>query len=343
MNTIGIMTSGGDSPGMNAAIRAVVKQANANGIKVIGINKGYKGLLEMNSVELTPASVADIYRKGGTVLYTARCKEFSKPEVVAQGAENCKKLGIEGMVVIGGDGSFRGARDLTHAGIPCVGIPGTIDNDIVCTDDTIGFDSSMNIITDCISKLRDTTETLDRCSIVEVMGAGAGWMALEGGIASGADVILVPEVKFDFKKDVCDRILEKKKNGQNYFIVVVAECVFFDANNSKSKKNVNFDYVNAEGIETASKFAARFQKETGIEARATILGHIQRGGTPTFHDCVLATTMGAHAVDLLKAGKAARVVVSKNGKITDFDIDEGLAMSKPFDVERYNMINKLNF
>ncbi|MBO5035804.1 MAG: 6-phosphofructokinase [Clostridia bacterium] len=343
MNTIGIMTSGGDSPGMNAAIRAVVKQAKANGIKVIGINKGYKGLIEMDCQELTSASVEDLYRKGGTILKTARYKNFKDPEVVAQGVENCKKLGIEGMVVIGGDGSFRGARDLTHAGIPCVGIPGTIDNDIVCTEDTIGFDSSMNIITDCISKLRDTSETLDRCSVIEVMGAGAGWMALEGGIASGADIMLVPEVEFDFQKDVIDLIKAKKESGQNYFVIVIAECVFFPESNSKHKKNKNFQYVNENGIETVEKFTKKFQEMSGIESRATVLGHIQRGGAPTFHDCILATNMGVHAVELLKNNKSARVVVVKDGKITDFDIDEGLAMKKPFDKDRLEMATKLNF
>lgn len=343
MNTIGIMTSGGDSPGMNAAIRAVVKQAKAHGIKVIGINKGYKGLIEMDSMELTCAFVEDLYRKGGTVLKTARYKDFIKPEVVAQAADNCRTLGIDGMVVIGGDGSFRGARDLTHAGIPCVGIPGTIDNDIVCTEDTIGFDSSMNIITDCISKLRDTSETLDRCTIIEVMGAGAGWMALEGGIAAGADIILVPEVEFDFQKDVIDVIKAKKANGQNYFVIVIAECVFFPESNSKHKKNVNFKYVNENGIETIDKFTKKFQAESGVEARATVLGHIQRGGAPSFHDCVLATNMGVHAVELLSSNKSERVVVVQNGKITDLDINEGLAMSKPFDTARLEMAKKINF
>ncbi len=343
MKTIGIMTSGGDSPGMNAAIRAVVKQAKAHGLQVIGINKGYKGLLEMDCAELSAASVEDLYRKGGTVLKTARFKDFKDPEVVAQGAENCKKLGIEGMVVIGGDGSFRGARDLTHAGIPCVGIPGTIDNDIVCTEDTIGFDSSMNIIIDCISKLRDTSETLDRCTVIEVMGAGAGWMALEGGIAAGADIILVPEVEFDFQKDVIDVIKAKKANGQNYFVIVIAECVFFPESNSKHKKNVNFKYVNELGIENVDKFTKKFQAESGVESRATVLGHIQRGGAPTFHDCVLATNMGVHAVELLNNNKSARVVVVKDGKITDFDIDEGLSMKKPFDKARLEMASKLNF
>lgn len=342
MKRIAVMTSGGDSPGMNSAIRAVVKAAADNGMEVMGIRKGYKGLMENNMFLMKPSDVEDIYRKGGTCLYTARYKDFVKPEVVQQGAEICRKNGIEGVVVIGGDGSFRGARDLTHAGIPCVCLPGTIDNDIVCTEDTIGFDSSMNIITDCISKLRDTTETLDRCSVVEVMGAGAGFMALEGGIATGADVIVVPEIPFDFDRDVCQRILEKKANGQTYFIVVVAECVFFPESNSKHKKNVNFEYVNKRGIETAAKFAAEFQKATGIDTRATVLGHIQRGGAPSFHDSVLATDMGVHAVDLLTQGISNRVVVSRGGKITDLDIDEGLSMSKPLSRERYDRALRIN-
>lgn len=343
MRTIGIMTSGGDSPGMNAAIRAVVKHANANGIKVIGVYNGYRGLVEKTCAELSRESVEDLYRRGGTVLKTARFVDFKKPEVIMQAVDNCNSLGIEGMVVIGGDGSFRGARDLTHAGIPCVGIPGTIDNDIMCSEDTIGFDSSMNIIIDCISKLRDTSETLNRCSVVEVMGAGAGWMALESGIAAGADVILVPEVKFDFQKDVVDLIKAKKERGQNYFIIVVAECVFFPESNSKHKKNVNFEYVNEQGIENIDKFTKRFQAESGVESRGTVLGHIQRGGAPSFHDCVLATDMGVHAVNLLIENKSKRVVVVQNGKITDLDIDEGLSMKKPFDKERLILATNLNF
>ena len=343
MKTIGILTSGGDSPGMNAAIRAVTKAAAAENIRVMGIRKGYKGLLEKDMFIMTPQSVEDIYRRGGTCLGTARFKPFSDLEVVKKGAEICREAEIDGMVVIGGDGSFRGARDLTHAGIPCVGIPGTIDNDIVCSRDTLGFDSAMNIITDCVSKLRDTTETLDRCSVIEVMGAGAGWMALEGGIATGADVIIVPEIKFDFNKDVIDRLLQKKRNGQTYFIVIVAECVFFPESNSKSKKNVNLKYVNDMGIETAAKFAAKIQELTGIDSRATVLGHIQRGGAPSFHDSVLAYDMGVHAVDLLKNGHSNRVVVSQNGQIIDFDIDEGLAMKKPFDEQRYRRALDINF
>lgn len=342
MRKIAVMTSGGDSPGMNCAIRAVVKEAYANDIEVIGIRKGYKGLMEENMDVLSPAFVEDIYRKGGTVLSTARYKEFSDMEVVKKGAEICKKHGIEGLVVIGGDGSFRGARDLTHAGIPCVGIPGTIDNDIVCTEDTIGFDTALNTVVTCIGMVRDTCETLDRCAVVEVMGAGAGWMALEGGLAAGADVIIVPEVKFDFQKDVVDVLLEKKSRGQNSFVVVVAEAVFFPESNSKHKKNVNFEYVNAMGIETASKFEKALQKASGIESRATVLGHIQRGGAPSFHDCVLATDMGKHAVDLLKSGIGERVVVKMNGKITDYNIDEGLSMSKPFDVDRLKSAIALN-
>ena len=343
MRTIGIMTSGGDSPGMNAAIRAVVKHANANGIKVIGVYNGYRGLVEKTCAELTRESVEDLYRRGGTILKTARYVDFKKPEVIMKAVDNCNSLGIEGMVVIGGDGSFRGARDLTHAGIPCVGIPGTIDNDIMCSEDTIGFDSSMNIIIDCISKLRDTSETLNRCAVVEVMGAGAGWMALESGIAAGADVILVPEVKFDFQKDVIDLINAKKARGQHYFIIVVAECVFFPESNSKHKKNVNFEYVNEQGIENIDKFTKRFQAESGVESRGTVLGHIQRGGAPSFHDCVLATDMGVHAVNLLIENKSKRVVVVQNGKITDLDIDEGLSMKKPFDKERLQLATNLNF
>ena len=337
------MTSGGDSPGMNAAIRAVVKHASTNGINVIGFYKGYKGLVEKDYTELKPASVENLYRQGGTILKTARYPDFKKLHVIETAVDNCKKLGIEGMVVIGGDGSFKGARDLTHVGIPCVGIPGTIDNDIHCSEDTIGFDSSMNIITDCVSKLRDTSETLDRCAIVEVMGAGAGWMALEGGIATGADVILVPEVEFDFKKDVLDLIAAKKARGQSYFVIIVAECVFFPESNSKHTKNVNFKYVNDNGIENIDKFTKRFQAESGVESRGTVLGHIQRGGAPSFHDCILATNMGVHAVDLLLNNKSKRVVVVKDGKITDLDIDEGLAMKKPFDKERLIMATKLNY
>ena len=337
MKTIGILTSGGDSQGMNAAIRAVTRTALAKGFKVMGIRQGYKGLMIGDIVELTPTSVSDIINRGGTMLRSARCKEFKLEESVLKAVETCKQFGIDGIVAIGGDGSFRGARDLTLHGIPCVGIPGTIDNDIVCSEDTIGFDTALNVCINLVDCLRDTCASHDRCSVVQIMGRNAGWVTLEASIATGATVTLVPEVKFDFQKDVVEKIKKGRELGKDSFIVMASEGIFADV-----KTNKNYEYLKELGISNVADLAKRVEKETGVESRECIFGHVQRGGSPTAHDRVLATTMGTYAVNLLEKGISNRVVVVQGGKIVDLDILEALSMEKPFDVERLNMANMLN-
>ena len=309
MNTIGVLTSGGDAPGMNAAVRAVVRTAIAMGMKVKGIRRGYNGLIEGDIIDLDVRSVSDIIHRGGTVLYTARSPRFKTEEGMKEAIDNCKKHGIEGIVVIGGDGSYRGARDLSLRGIPCVGVPGTIDNDISSTEYTIGFDTAMEMV----DKIRDTAQSHDRCSVVEVMGRRAGYLALQAGIAVGATAVLVPEVEFKIE-DVIDKILSTKKTGKKHFIVVVAE-----------------------GVGGVEEIAKKIEAETGVEARATILGHVQRGGNPTVRDRVMATEMGYAAVKLLKDGIGNRVIGWKKGEIVNYDIYEALNMKKPFDNEMYEI------
>lgn len=274
--SIAVLTSGGDAPGMNAAVRAVVRAGIYKGFKVIGVHRGYNGLLNNDVVEMNLRSVSDIINRGGTLLYTARSEEYNTPEGVKKAADFCRSLGVEGLVVIGGDGSFRGARDLSNAGIPCVGIPGTIDNDIACSEYTIGFDTAMNTAMEMVDKIRDTAQSHDRCSVVEVMGRRCGDIALETGIACGATSILVPEVPYEIEKDVISRIYEQKSTGKKHFIIVVAEGVG--------------------GVDDLAKY---IEKRTGIETRATILGHVQRGGSPTLRDRLIATAMGVEAVELL--------------------------------------------
>lgn len=337
MKTIGILTSGGDSQGMNAAVRAVTRSALAKGMKVMGIHGGYKGLITGEIEELTATSVSNTLSKGGTWLQTARCLEFKDEAGILKGVETCKKFGIEGIVVLGGDGSFRGARDLCLHGIKCVAIPCTIDNDIVCSEYTIGFDTCLNICLDCIDRLRDTCASHDRCSVVQIMGKNAGWVTLEASILGGATCVVVPEIKFDFQKDVVDRINAGKALGKKNFIVVVSEGVFFNV-----KSNQNYDYVVANGIDSAAKFAKAVEKATGVESREAVLGHIQRGGSPTAKDRLIASEMGFYAVNLLEKDIYNRVVVVRDGKVTDLDILEGLNMQKPFDVDRYKMANALN-
>ncbi len=314
MKKIGVLTSGGDAPGMNPAIRAVVRSACAMGIEVIGFRKGYLGLLTNLYEEMGPRSVSDILQRGGTILQSARCPEFKSPEAVAKAVENAKALGIEGLVVIGGDGSFRGARDLSLAGLPTVGIPGTIDNDIGCTDYTIGFDTALNTVQDAIDKIRDTCRSHDRCSVVEVMGRDAGYIAVNVGIACGAEAVIIPEKDFDFKKDILSEIKAGIKRGKEQHLIIVAEGV--------TKDNMS-----------ALKMASRIEEETGIETRATILGHIQRGGNPTVKDRVVASRMGVAAVDLLNQGLGNRIVAIEGDNIVDFDILEGLNMHKNLDNE----------
>ncbi len=337
MKTIGVLTSGGDAQGMNAAVRAVVRTCVAENITVMGIREGYKGLIEGNIQELTARDVCDILGRGGTFLRSARCPEFKKEEKILEAVHTCKEFGIEGIVVIGGDGSFRGARDLTLHGIPCVAMPGTIDNDIVCSDYTIGFDTAVNICIDLIDKLRDTCNSHNRCSVVQIMGKNAGWVTLEAGVAAGATSIIVPEVEFDFQRDIVDRIARGKRYGKNHFIVLVSEGLFFDVPSNK-----NYGYCVENGISNIAEFAKRVEQETGVESREAILGHVQRGGAPSAKDRVIATEMGNYCVNLLKNGISNRVVVMKETDIIDLDILEALKMEKPFDFEKYEMANMIN-
>lgn len=317
--TIAVLTSGGDAPGMNAAVRAVTRAALSKGIKVYGVRRGYNGLLNGDVFEMNLRSVSDILSKGGTVLYTARSPEFNTKEGVKKAADNCKKLGIDGVVVIGGDGSFRGARDLTGEGIPCIGVPGTIDNDISSSDYTIGFDTAMNTAMEMIDRIRDTAQSHDRCSVVEVMGRRCGDIALEVGIAIGASAILVPEVPYDLKKDVIDVLLKNRETGKKHFIVVVAE-----------------------GIGGIDGIVKEIEAQTGIETRGTVLGHVQRGGSPTLRDRVVASRMGYRAVELLEEGQSNRVVVMKDNHIVDYDITEALAMKKQFNTKLFNIAHEIS-
>ncbi len=309
MKTIGVLTSGGDAPGMNAAIRAVVRTAISLGMNVKGIRRGYNGLIEGDIIDLDLRSVSDIIHRGGTFLYTARSPKFKTEEGILQAVENCKKFGIEGIVVIGGDGSYRGARDLSNHGIPCVGIPGTIDNDITSTDYTIGFDTAMNTAMEMVDKIRDTAQSHDRCSVVEVMGRHAGHIAVQTGIAVGATSILVPEIEADVDA-IIEKMNESSKTGKKHFIIVVAE-----------------------GVGGVEEIAKKIEAGTGIESRATILGHVQRGGSPTVRDRVCATELGNAAVHLLNHGIGNRVVGYKNGELVDYDIFEALNMQKSLDFD----------
>ncbi len=319
MKTIAVLTSGGDAPGMNAAIRAVVRTAIAKGLTVKGIERGYAGLLNEEIIDMDAKSVSDIIQRGGTILGTARCLEFKNPEIQKVGADICRKHGIDGLVVIGGDGSYRGAQALTRNGINAIGLPGTIDLDIACTDYTIGFDTAVNTAMEAIDKVRDTSTSHERCSIIEVMGRNAGYIALWCGIADGAEDILLPE-KYDYNEQaIIDNIIQKKKMGKKHYII-----------------------VNAEGVGDSMEMAKRIEAATGIETRATILGHIQRGGSPTCKDRYYASIMGAYAVDLLIEGKSNRVVGYKNGEFVDYDIEEALAMKKSIPEYSYEISRLLS-
>lgn len=314
VKTIGVLTSGGDAPGMNACIRAVVRTAINSGLKVKGIMRGYAGLLQEEIVDMNGLSVAEIIARGGTILYTARCPEFVTPEGQQRGAEICRKHGIDGIVVIGGDGSYRGAGKLAALGVNTIGVPGTIDLDIACTDYTIGFDTAINTAMEAIDKVRDTSTSHERCSIIEVMGRHAGYIALWCGIANGAEEILLPE-KYDGDEQVLiNNIIESRKRGKKHHII-----------------------VNAEGVGHSASMARRIEAATGITTRATILGYMQRGGSPTCTDRVYASIMGAKAVQLLLEGKSNRVVAYKNGQYVDYDIQEALAMKKELPEEYYAM------
>lgn len=318
IKTIGVLTSGGDAPGMNAAIRAVVRTAIARGVKVKAIKKGYQGLLNEEIIDVEARHVSDIIQRGGTILGTARCLEFKTPEGQQKGAEICRKHGIDGIVVIGGDGSYRGAQKLSQLGINTIGLPGTIDLDIACTEYTIGFDTAVNTAMEAIDKVKDTSSSHERCSIIEVMGRNAGYIALWCGIANGAEDILLPE-RYDFnEQEIINNIISNRKRGKTHHII-----------------------INAEGIGHSTSMARRIEAATGIETRATILGHMQRGGSPTAKDRYYASIMGAYAVDIMLAGKTNRVVGFQHGDFVDFDIEDALQMQKDINEYEYEVARLL--
>ena len=310
IKTIAVLTSGGDAPGMNAAIRAVVRTAIYRGVKVKGVKKGYNGLLNEDIIDMEPRSVSDIIQRGGTILGTARCLEFKRAEYQKKAAEICRKHGIDGIVVIGGDGSYRGAQALSRQGINAIGIPGTIDLDIACTEYTIGFDTAVNTAMEAIDKVKDTSSSHERCSIIEVMGRHAGYIALWCGVADGAEDILLPE-NYDYnEQEIINHIIDSRKKGKIHHLI-----------------------INAEGIGHSTSMAKRIEAATGIETRATILGYMQRGGSPTAMDRYYASIMGSYAVDIMLEGKTNRVVGYRYGEFTDFGIEEALQMQK--DIDRY--------
>ena len=308
IKTVGVLTSGGDAPGMNPAIRAVVRRAIYHGMAVKGIKRGYNGLIEDDIVDMNLRSVSEIIHRGGTILYTARSKEFMTEEGQNKAVETCKRHGIDALIVIGGDGSFRGCRALAAKGIKCIGIPGTIDNDIACSDYTIGYDTALNTAMEMIDKLRDTTQSHERCSVVEVMGRHSGYLAINTGIATGALCILIPEKSFNVERDILSRMRETQAQGKKNFLILVAE-----------------------GVGQVFKIAEEIQRKTGIETRATVLGHVQRGGSPSLRDRVMASQMAVKAVELLANDKYNRIIGMKYDRIVDFDIEDALAMEKELD------------
>ena len=318
IKTIAVMTSGGDAPGMNAAIRAVARTAISRGLKIKGIKRGYMGLLNEEISDMEARHVSDIIQRGGTILGTARCLEFQRLEVQQKAAEICRKHGIDGIVVIGGDGSYRGAQALSRQGINTVGLPGTIDLDIACTDYTIGFDTAVNTAMQAIDKVKDTSSSHERCSIIEVMGRNAGYIALWCGISNGAEDILLPE-KYDYdEQEIINHIIASRKKGKTHHLI-----------------------INAEGIGHSVSMARRIEAATGMEARATILGYMQRGGNPTARDRYYASIMGAMAVDVMLQGKTNRVIGHRNGKFIDVDIEEALQMEKHIDEYQYEVAQML--
>lgn len=302
---IGVLTSGGDAPGMNPCVRAVVRTALHHGIECYGIRRGYAGLINGDVIKMDEKSVSHIIDRGGTVLYTARCKEFMTQEGQERAVSTCKFLGLDGIVAIGGDGTFRGASALSKYGINVICIPATIDNDICCTNYSIGFDTAANTAVECIDKLRDTMQSHERCSVVEVMGRNAGFLAMYVGLAVGATAVLVPETKLDFERDVIEKIRQARLNGFTHYMIVVAE-----------------------GACSAAEVAAKIKDATDLDPRVTVLGHIQRGGSPTARDRVNATKMGYLAVQMLIANKTNRVICTTQGRFTDVDIQEGLQMKR---------------
>ncbi|ACJ32883.1 6-phosphofructokinase [Anoxybacillus flavithermus] len=318
MKRIGVLTSGGDSPGMNAAIRAVVRKAIYHGLEVYGIYHGYAGLIAGQIKKLEIGDVGDIIHRGGTMLYTARCPEFKTLEGQLKGIEQLKKHGIEGLVVIGGDGSYQGAKKLTEHGYPCVGVPGTIDNDIPGTDFTIGFDTALNTVIDAIDKIRDTATSHERTYVIEVMGRHAGDIALWAGLAGGAESILIPEADYDMD-EIVSRLKRGHERGKKHSIIIVAE-----------------------GVGSGVDFGKRIEEATGLETRVTVLGHVQRGGSPTAFDRVLASRLGARAVELLIEGKGGRCVGIQNNQLVDHDIIEALAQTHTVDQKMYQLSKELS-
>ena len=302
---IGVLTSGGDAPGMNACVRSVVRTALYHGIECYGIRRGWNGLISGDVLHLDEKKISHIINRGGTILYTARSKEFMGEEGQKKAVSTCKFLGLDGIIAIGGDGTFRGARALSKYGVNVVCIPATIDNDISCTNYSIGFDTAANTAIECIDRLRDTMQSHERCSVVEVMGRNAGYLAMYVGLAVGATAVLVPEEKIDFERDVVEKIRQARFNGFTHYMIVVAE-----------------------GAGSASEISAQIKDALDLDPRVTVLGHIQRGGVPTGRDRVNATKMGFLAVELLLAGKTNRIVCTKNGSFTDVDIDEGLSLTR---------------
>ena len=315
---IGILTSGGDAPGMNAAIRAIVLMGLKSGLEILGIRRGFNGLLASDAICMSLKSVSDIINFGGTILYTARSKNFATKEGVILARDNCKKLGLDGLIIIGGDGSLKGARALSDAGIFCVGIPGTIDNDVSCSEYAIGFDTAVNTAVQMIDKINDTAKAHERCSIVEVMGRNCGDIALLTGISVEATAIIVPEIQYDFKKDIIDRIKMTQKKGKKHFIVIVSE-----------------------GVGRINDIAEHIYKETGVETRTTVLGHVQRGGSPTPKDRIVASKMGAKAIEIICKGTESKIAAVKSGKIIECDINQD-CIKKEFDLELYNTALKIS-
>ena len=303
--TIGVLTSGGDAPGMNAAVRAVVRMGINRGFSVVGIKRGYAGLLANDMEDMNLRSVSEILQRGGTALYSSRSPEFAEERNIVKAVDICKKAGIDTLVTIGGDGTFRGAIELCRHGLPCIGIPGTIDNDISSSDYTIGFDTAINTVVQMVDRVRDTSQSHDRCSVIEVMGRHAGHIALHAGIACGALAILVPEIEFTIERDVVAKMVSTLRSGKQNFIIMVAE-----------------------GVGSAPEIAEKIERLTGIQTNAVVLGHVQRGGTPTAQERVMASMMGHHAVELIEQGIGKRVVVYRQGKVMDIDIEEALAMHK---------------
>jgi 6-phosphofructokinase 1 len=315
---IGVLTSGGDAPGMNAAVRSVVRSALFRGIDCVGIRRGYNGLINGDILRLSMDSVSHIINRGGTILYTARSDEFRTLEGQKKAAAICKLLGLDGIVAIGGDGTFRGLLELSKLGVSVVGIPATIDNDIVCTDYTIGYDTAANTAVEAIDRLRDTMQSHERCSVVEVMGRNAGHLALYVGLAVGATAVLVPEKGYDFNRDIVEKIRQARLSGWTHFMIVVAE-----------------------GAGSAMEIGGQIRTELGLDPRVTILGHIQRGGTPSARDRVMATRMGYHAVQALAEGKTNRVICAHAGNMVDIDIIEGLSMKKGLNEQQYEVLEAM--